>query len=515
MGAHHGVDESRYSQLGSDLRCIGPGQRGRQQAVISPNEVNNQLQDISIATEELYTLYRMDPITATTTIITLATFIKDLIEVGQNIQRSIEMVSENRRRIRDLTNDIVRTLVEIANLTRGKEDTFQAPALLSALGNLKQDMLYVLSACNRIAPSERPGFRGFRSQIKAWMKREDIEAEIRRLKEHVNKCHVQFTAISVARIERSTTRIEDIALDSINTHLRVEQRLIGHHVENRAMLQRVQGMMAQVLIETSYGQNVMTRTAQVISSDPSHRKLESRYFAIETMRLIESLQQLVVTGKLVLDLPQWNHAAPFSLVLFRPKPIRHILHSVLGLILEISTTSTLSVQSLLSLELGQNLRSLRMYPEAVALEGLVTQILRQAIVIGHGEGGLAELAFSFDVLSRAHEDQLQYNLAARASKQSLELWRRVSIIFPDIDNSQGHLASSLSHARHLFEAGQLVAAIAVAEEAVALTSTILKRLVVSDALWTDSDIHKAVTCRATYFLLAKSPLGGWATHRGL
>jgi hypothetical protein len=33
-----------------------------------------------------------DPITITTTIITLATFIKDLIDVGQNIKRSIEKV---------------------------------------------------------------------------------------------------------------------------------------------------------------------------------------------------------------------------------------------------------------------------------------------------------------------------------------------------------------------------------------------------------------------------------------
>jgi hypothetical protein len=33
-----------------------------------------------------------DPITVTTTIITLATFITDLIDLGQNIKRSIEKV---------------------------------------------------------------------------------------------------------------------------------------------------------------------------------------------------------------------------------------------------------------------------------------------------------------------------------------------------------------------------------------------------------------------------------------
>ncbi|KAJ7678729.1 hypothetical protein B0H17DRAFT_1206651 [Mycena rosella] len=68
----------------------------------------------------------MDPITATTTIITLATFIKDLIDVR-----------ENRRRIRDLTDDILSTLSKLADLSRADERTFQAPALLSALGDLK------------------------------------------------------------------------------------------------------------------------------------------------------------------------------------------------------------------------------------------------------------------------------------------------------------------------------------------------------------------------------------------
>ncbi|KAF8127750.1 hypothetical protein K438DRAFT_2000618 [Mycena galopus ATCC 62051] len=79
----------------------------------------------------------MDPITATTTFITLATFIKDLIEVGESIRSSIEKVSENRRQIRELTEDVVRTLYELANLTRGHEETFQGPELLHALEILK------------------------------------------------------------------------------------------------------------------------------------------------------------------------------------------------------------------------------------------------------------------------------------------------------------------------------------------------------------------------------------------
>jgi hypothetical protein len=46
-------------------------------------------------------------------------------------------VGENRRRIRELTKEVLHTLANLANLTRGKEGTFQGPELLSALETLK------------------------------------------------------------------------------------------------------------------------------------------------------------------------------------------------------------------------------------------------------------------------------------------------------------------------------------------------------------------------------------------
>ncbi|KAK6972102.1 hypothetical protein R3P38DRAFT_2585461 [Favolaschia claudopus] len=79
----------------------------------------------------------MDPVSLTTAIITLATFIKDLIELGEGIRRSIEKVGENRRQIRQFSQDIVRTLYALASLTRGKEDVFRGPELLAALEDLR------------------------------------------------------------------------------------------------------------------------------------------------------------------------------------------------------------------------------------------------------------------------------------------------------------------------------------------------------------------------------------------
>jgi hypothetical protein len=39
----------------------------------------------------------VDPVTFTTTVITLATFVKDLIDIGESIHRSIEKVCELHR----------------------------------------------------------------------------------------------------------------------------------------------------------------------------------------------------------------------------------------------------------------------------------------------------------------------------------------------------------------------------------------------------------------------------------
>jgi hypothetical protein len=46
-------------------------------------------------------------------------------------------VSENRRQIRELTDEVVHILYDLARLTKGHEDVFRGPELLSALENLK------------------------------------------------------------------------------------------------------------------------------------------------------------------------------------------------------------------------------------------------------------------------------------------------------------------------------------------------------------------------------------------
>ncbi|KAJ7226293.1 hypothetical protein C8J57DRAFT_1535280 [Mycena rebaudengoi] len=276
-----------------------------------------------------------DPITITTTIITLATFIKDLIDVGQNIKRSIEKVGENRRRIREVVDDTLGTLAQLANLSRGREDNFQVQELLDALGNLKADMLHVLSIAQKFsAPEPRSGFRGLQSQIKGWLEREDVEAQVKRLNKHVKKCYMQFTVFSAARIEHTSARIE-------NTSVRVEQRLIVNSVEHQAKLQRLEGMVTRVLVQTQFGHDVMNRTMEVVASDPDHESIESQFLSLQALRLVDAFEKYTTSAYFRSETPHWDPVEePLRIVFLRPKSDLHILQQILTVMLQIKDHPT-------------------------------------------------------------------------------------------------------------------------------------------------------------------------------
>ncbi|KAJ7502518.1 hypothetical protein B0H11DRAFT_1854697 [Mycena galericulata] len=459
----------------------------------------------------------MDPITATTTLITLATFIKDLIEVGQSIKESIEKVSENRRRIRELTNDVLRSLVDLANLTRGHEDAYQAPALLGALGDLKADMLYVLETCRKISPVERsPGFRGIRSQIKAWRKRDEVEREIRRLKEHVINCIMKFTAFSTARNEQRTARIEDISLDHVNTTLRVEQTVVVSHTENQVRLRRLEGMVAQVLLETPFGQKIADRTMEIILSDPTHKTVESQYLSEQTKRLVQSLEHLMNGGHIIVDSNDVVEyfSDPGPPIFVQPGDLPHVVHRVLGMVLQIQNNYTgVQMESLqyLMQGLGAHLIDVGMMSEAIAWEVLVIQILEHFAGCGQFAIILPQLAHSRHRLSGYYQRQLQYELALQASQQALDILQSLS---PEhlqhcSDPHWECLSTTIlvTHSMNLQETGQQEIAVTIAQKAIAACHSLVEQTIESASQISPiapEVEYNAVISTVASFILAKS-----------
>ncbi|KAF7357971.1 Tetratricopeptide repeat family [Mycena venus] len=213
----------------------------------------------------------MDPISATTTLITLATFLKDLLDLGQNIRRSVEKVKANRRLVLALADDIFCTLVELRELTVGRETDFMAPHLVRALEDLKSCMLHALSHVEDLAPvARRHGLRGLGSHLKIWLRRHDTELAIQNLKDHVNKCFIQFT-VSLLLDDRQTyfLNVDHKAFSVARTEyttLRVENAILLHHVENSVKLQRLEDMIAESLLDSQIRNNSLQPRADTISS---------------------------------------------------------------------------------------------------------------------------------------------------------------------------------------------------------------------------------------------------------
>ncbi|KAJ7782530.1 hypothetical protein DFH07DRAFT_1055278, partial [Mycena maculata] len=453
-----------------------------------------------------------DPITVATTLITFVTFIKDLIEVGQSIKESIEKVGENRRRIRELTNDILLSLVDLANLTQGREDEYQAPELLGALGELKANMLHVLSMCRKLIPVERMlGLRGFGSQVKVWMKRNEVEREIQRLKEHVNSCYIKFTAFSTARIEERAACIEDMSLDTGNTTLRVEQTVIINHVENQVRLRRLEGMVARILLEDQFGQDFMSRTVEIISLDSTHESLESQYLSSQTIRLIDSLQHLLKGKTWDFNASLWDPGWPFRRALLEAtSSSSHVLQWILETVLEICDSPTgMQIDSLADelLNLGAHLHGLGLTSLAIAWQVSTIQILGHIAGRGWSVEVLPWLAHSLVKLSKFYQHRQQDKLALQASQQSLNILQSLSGSWPDAEIWPLLTKTLTTHSANSHSASQHEVAISCAQEAVAVCRPMVAQIVTSGSdvfSVTAQTEYSVVTSSRAFFTLGKA-----------
>ncbi|KAJ7837074.1 hypothetical protein B0H14DRAFT_3141597 [Mycena olivaceomarginata] len=423
---------------------------------------------------------------------TLVSFINELIEVGESIRRSIEKVNENRQQIRDLTDEVVQILYDLAKLTRGHEDTFRGPEFLSVLENLKTELLYVHSKTRKLSPVQLPGLRGVRSRFKAWQKRDDLEGNIGCLKEHVSKCYSRFTAFSAARNEQNT--------------LRLEQTVIVNHVESQVKAQRLEGMMAQVLLETPFGQNVANRTMEIILADPTHSSLESQYMSAQMMSLIALLEGLLISGKLVLDGPLSDPAQLFHFISKQCTPL-HLLHEILGVVINIKESHYIQIplgsMENIMLNLGTSLSTIGMDSESIAWGRFKIQMLHRLDC--SAAMTLPDKADTLMDLSIAYCRQHQFQSAIQVGQQSLDLWHCLSDILPKVDIRICLIMVLTTQTQSLLETGQKIAALSIAQDAVALSCSMLEQMVESSSEFSSSvdEFNAGWSCGAI-FELAKT-----------
>ncbi|KAJ7326500.1 hypothetical protein DFH08DRAFT_340796 [Mycena albidolilacea] len=142
----------------------------------------------------------MDPILAT---ITLATFVKDLVELGRKIKHSIDQVGENKVQLSRLRDEVTGTLNGLVKLTQGFGNAQLSLELSTALEDLKGHLERIHSKSTKASQHT--------SWFKSWWNCQKIEQDIERLIEFKKDCYEQFMLFSTARIEGKADQIVDAA----------------------------------------------------------------------------------------------------------------------------------------------------------------------------------------------------------------------------------------------------------------------------------------------------------------
>ncbi|KAJ7588612.1 hypothetical protein C8J56DRAFT_1164445 [Mycena floridula] len=211
----------------------------------------------------------------------IASAVKELIGLGLEIQKSIAKVRSNKQTTAKLSDEIARDLAELESLLSGY--SFRTGyELYTALDLVKREMIAVHLECEKLIPkAEKTDILAVPlAKFKAWRKRDDIEAELVRMKDRLHNCLSRFMVYSAARIERSS--------------FRVEHALVGHIVENRVQAQRIGGLLETYLMSSPAGTQIVQQLASVAFNDHSHQTVEYQYLNV----LVTRLQDMVESSAL-------------------------------------------------------------------------------------------------------------------------------------------------------------------------------------------------------------------------
>ncbi|KAJ7629681.1 ankyrin repeat-containing domain protein [Mycena polygramma] len=140
-------------------------------------------------------------------------------ELAMTIKESIEKVGENQENLADLEKEVQDTVKELKSLAQGHGDMASTGELLTALTNLTEQLETIEFHCQSLTQSKLKKIPAF---VKAWFKRDKIEAEIKKLKENRTKCCTQFQLLSLARLGQHAARNEVTAAKTEGNTVRIE-----------------------------------------------------------------------------------------------------------------------------------------------------------------------------------------------------------------------------------------------------------------------------------------------------
>ncbi|KAF4610117.1 hypothetical protein D9613_010396 [Agrocybe pediades] len=137
-----------------------------------------------------------DPLSITLAAITLGTALKDLTELALKLHESFKKHAHNMRAAESLAEDTLEIVQDIEKFYIERGDLLDnLPDVRDAVMRLSKDMRSVYDQCHpilQLANSLESRLRRTLFKCKQWWSREEVESNIRSLREQANKCYRRF-----------------------------------------------------------------------------------------------------------------------------------------------------------------------------------------------------------------------------------------------------------------------------------------------------------------------------------
>ncbi|KAF8961142.1 hypothetical protein BDZ97DRAFT_1225851 [Flammula alnicola] len=361
----------------------------------------------------------VDPLSVTLSVITLATALKDIIELGQKIKDSFAKVSQNLRNVQELAGEIVGTLQQLWEFCDRHYAVLNASdEMKAALRKLRKDMDSVYASCCKLIPPSSEKLVGrVKIAFYSFKNRNRVEELITKLRNHVNKCREQFMLFALMRIEVSLAALRHSNAEGLSM------------VRREISMMRVSDMRSCAFMESS-----STAISKRPSGHPEPNIIisDAMYLGQQINAINESLTRL---SAMHFQFPK-EHTAGYTLP-YQPLLVTSVLprdrnalqRYVVTRALEIQTflqddLSTLSIQDgareMLNFTVG--LCDLGMYEEAATM-GLWTVRLFRTLADVYPEIYKPHVFQSFQHLSTVYRESGNLEKAYKVMEECTKAFR--------------------------------------------------------------------------------------------
>ncbi|KAJ7646634.1 hypothetical protein FB45DRAFT_890952, partial [Roridomyces roridus] len=255
-----------------------------------------------------------------------------------------------------------------------------------------------------------------------------------------------------------------MASTTVNTTVRIEQTVVVNHTENQVRLQRLEGMMARVLCEEKFGQNIMNQTMKIISADTEHATLD----LIDHIHLNAD------------DIPAIG-APHFA----QPTSSRNVLYDILGMIILCNNPGQFELQWRdIKFGVGVDLGQIYRTSEAICWDNWALKMFTHVAELGWAAQMGPWILWMQDKLAVEHNNQGNYALSLQTSEQGLQTWSALQLDCQRTYVEESGCAIVAARVAHMLsdsllklrQTDRLSEAIAIAQEAVALSQPLMKQL---------------------------------------